>query len=121
MREPAGSNAGGFTFDLCKRNAYLADKGVKAPGVWKTGTTIAGVIYKARPCSQAEHCYCARSRRRRMAEVSGILLYCHTGIVHLYFARRLTSLSNDAGVTIALIVALLLQRPSIHALRQAAL
>ena len=48
MREPAGSNAGGFTFDLCKRNAYLADKGVKAPGVWKTGTTIAGVIYKAR-------------------------------------------------------------------------
>ncbi len=51
MREPAGSNAGGFAFDLCKRNAYLADKGVKAPGVWKTGTTIAGVIYKARPCN----------------------------------------------------------------------
>ena len=51
MREPVGSDAGGFTFDLCKRNAYLADKGVKAPGVWKTGTTIAGVIYKARCCA----------------------------------------------------------------------
>jgi hypothetical protein len=48
MRESVGSDAGGFTFDLCKRNAYLADKGVKAPGVWKTGTTIAGVVYKAR-------------------------------------------------------------------------
>ena len=55
MREPVGSNAGGFTFDLCKRNAYLEDKGVKAPGVWKTGTTIAGVVYKAR-CRGPSHC-----------------------------------------------------------------
>ena len=59
MREPVGSNAGGFTFDLCKRNTYLEDKGVKAPGVWKTGTTIAGVIYKAR--SHGIFCHAAAS------------------------------------------------------------
>lgn len=41
-----GSNAGGFSFDLCRRNAFLASKGVQPPSAWKTGTTIAGVIYK---------------------------------------------------------------------------
>lgn len=39
------SNAGGFDFDLCKRNANLEAKGCKLPGAWKTGTTIAGIVY----------------------------------------------------------------------------
>lgn len=38
----------GFQFDLAKRNAYLEAKGVKAPAPWKTGTTIAGIIFKVR-------------------------------------------------------------------------
>ena len=46
VNEPVGSNAGGFSFDLCKRNSFLEKKGVSPPGLWKTGTTIAGVIYK---------------------------------------------------------------------------
>jgi hypothetical protein len=33
---------------LCKRNAMLSAKGVPMPKAWSTGTTIAGVIYKAR-------------------------------------------------------------------------
>lgn len=41
-----GSNAGGFTFDLCNRNALLEQKGVQAPGFTKTGTTIAGIVFK---------------------------------------------------------------------------
>ncbi len=41
-----GSDAGGFNFDLCKRNAMLEAKGVMAPKAWKTGTTIAGVVFK---------------------------------------------------------------------------
>lgn len=41
-----GSNAGGFSFDNCKRNAMLESKGVQPPRAWKTGTTIAGVVYK---------------------------------------------------------------------------
>lgn len=41
-----GSNAGGFDFELVKRNAMLQAKGVPPPKAWKTGTTIAGVIYK---------------------------------------------------------------------------
>lgn len=41
-----GSNAGGFKFDNCKRNGMLEAKGVQAPNAWKTGTTIAGVVYK---------------------------------------------------------------------------
>ncbi|KAK9786289.1 hypothetical protein WJX73_005917 [Symbiochloris irregularis] len=36
----------GFDFDLCKRNAFLEERGVKGPLLTKTGTTIAGVIYK---------------------------------------------------------------------------
>lgn len=39
---------GAFNFDLCKRNAYLESRGVKAPGFTKTGTTIAGIIFKVR-------------------------------------------------------------------------
>eukprot|EP00878_Enallax_costatus_P001143 GHUV01001283.1.p1 GENE.GHUV01001283.1~~GHUV01001283.1.p1 ORF type:complete len:270 (+),score=62.22 GHUV01001283.1:335-1144(+) len=41
-----GSNAGGFDFELVKRNAMLQAKGVTPPKAWKTGTTIAGVIFK---------------------------------------------------------------------------
>ncbi|XP_006187793.1 proteasome subunit beta type-7 isoform X1 [Camelus ferus] len=41
---------GGFSFDNCRRNAFLeadfAKKGFKLPTARKTGTTIAGVVYK---------------------------------------------------------------------------
>lgn len=39
-------DAGGFAFDLCKRNELLGKKGVAGPGFTKTGTTIAGVVFK---------------------------------------------------------------------------
>lgn len=38
----------GFNYDLAQRNAYLEKRGVNFPGFTKTGTTIAGVIYKVR-------------------------------------------------------------------------
>lgn len=41
------TQAGGFTFDLCKRNEFLEARGMKGPGFTKTGTTIAGVIFEA--------------------------------------------------------------------------
>ena len=41
----------GFQFDLCRRNAFLEDRGVHAPRLTKTGTTIAGIIFKASPLS----------------------------------------------------------------------
>ena len=41
-----GSNGTGFNFDLCKRNAMLEAKGVSFPKAWKTGTTIAGIVFK---------------------------------------------------------------------------
>jgi len=37
---------GGFNFSLCKRNEMLAKAGVKMPKMKKTGTTIAGVVFK---------------------------------------------------------------------------
>lgn len=38
---------GGFSFELCKRNMYLAEKaGIKPPTAMKTGTTICGVKCK---------------------------------------------------------------------------
>merc|ERR1712150_21316 len=37
---------GGFSFENCHRNALLENKGFTAPKVYKTGTTICGVIYK---------------------------------------------------------------------------
>ncbi|GAB5580118.1 proteasome subunit beta type-7 isoform X2 [Prionailurus iriomotensis] len=44
------SPVGGFSFDNCRRNAVLeadfAKKGYKLPTARKTGTTIAGVVYK---------------------------------------------------------------------------
>jgi len=36
----------GFNFDLCKRNELLVSRGVRAPAPTKTGTTIAGVVFK---------------------------------------------------------------------------
>jgi len=36
----------GFSFENCKRNAFLAGAGYKAPKMTKTGTTICAVIYK---------------------------------------------------------------------------
>lgn len=44
----AAPQQGGFNFDLCKRNEFLEARGAKHPGFTKTGTTIAGVIFKAR-------------------------------------------------------------------------
>jgi len=44
--EISGVAAGGFSFDLCRRNGMLGSRGVQAPGFTKTGTTIAGIIYK---------------------------------------------------------------------------
>ncbi|CAG9463496.1 unnamed protein product [Pedinophyceae sp. YPF-701] len=37
---------GGFSFELCQRNATLEKRGVKPPKTLKTGTTIAGVVFK---------------------------------------------------------------------------
>lgn len=49
-----GAAAGGFSFDLCRRNEMLRSRGVEGPGFTKTGTTIAGVIYKVSwPCAAA--------------------------------------------------------------------
>ncbi|XP_054282441.1 proteasome subunit beta type-7-like [Macrosteles quadrilineatus] len=36
----------GFSFDNCRRNATLMEKGFPAPKAIKTGTTIAGIVYK---------------------------------------------------------------------------
>ncbi|XP_043259940.1 proteasome subunit beta type-7 [Colletes gigas] len=38
--------APGFSFDLCRRNNFLIKKGFQPPKAVKTGTTIAGVVYK---------------------------------------------------------------------------
>ena len=46
----AGEPQPGFQFDLCRRNAFLEERGVHAPRLTKTGTTIAGIIFKARCC-----------------------------------------------------------------------
>ncbi|XP_047095724.1 proteasome subunit beta type-7-B-like [Lolium rigidum] len=37
---------GGFSFDLCRRNAMLEKSGLKMPGFLKTGTTIVGLVFK---------------------------------------------------------------------------
>ncbi|KAI8517769.1 PREDICTED: proteasome subunit beta type-7-like isoform X2 [Branchiostoma belcheri] len=42
----AEPSLGGFSFENCKRNAYLETKGIKMPTARKTGTTIAGIIFK---------------------------------------------------------------------------
>lgn len=37
---------GGFSFELCKRNEALRHAGIKFPNPVKTGTTIAGIVFK---------------------------------------------------------------------------
>ncbi|KAL0385445.1 UNVERIFIED_CONTAM: Proteasome subunit beta type-7-A [Sesamum radiatum] len=37
---------GGFSFDLCRRNEMLVQKGLKQPSFLKTGTTIVGLIFQ---------------------------------------------------------------------------
>jgi len=40
-------NRGGFSFELCKRNAYLASQAsIKPPTAMKSGTTICGIMLK---------------------------------------------------------------------------
>eukprot|EP01104_Vermistella_antarctica_P007670 TRINITY_DN1880_c0_g2_i3.p1 TRINITY_DN1880_c0_g2~~TRINITY_DN1880_c0_g2_i3.p1 ORF type:complete len:294 (+),score=88.28 TRINITY_DN1880_c0_g2_i3:39-884(+) len=47
LREsPAELPKGGFTFDLCQRNAFLEKNGNTLPKAFSTGTTIAGAIFK---------------------------------------------------------------------------
>jgi hypothetical protein len=41
---------GGFSFDLCPRNAMLEKNGLKMPGFRKTGTTIVGLVFQVRSC-----------------------------------------------------------------------
>ncbi len=43
---PLEMPAQGFSFENCKRNAFLAGNGFKAPKMTKTGTTICGVVFK---------------------------------------------------------------------------
>jgi 20S proteasome subunit beta 2 len=46
---------GGFSFENCKRNAYLAEKAsIKPPTAMKSGTTICGVICKDAVCLAAD-------------------------------------------------------------------
>ncbi|KAL6784641.1 PBB1 [Auxenochlorella protothecoides x Auxenochlorella symbiontica] len=40
------SATGGFNFDLVERNELLQKRGMQGPGFTKTGTTIAGIIFK---------------------------------------------------------------------------
>ena len=37
---------GGFVFENSQRNAMLANKGLKLPKAYSTGTTIVGLVYK---------------------------------------------------------------------------
>ncbi|CAN4112899.1 unnamed protein product [Withania somnifera] len=37
---------GGFSFDLCRRNEMLVNKGLRSPSFLKTGTTIVGLIFQ---------------------------------------------------------------------------
>ncbi|KAL9988959.1 hypothetical protein ACROYT_G003457 [Oculina patagonica] len=39
-------HCGGFSFENCKRNAILEKMGAKLPTARKTGTTIAGIVFK---------------------------------------------------------------------------
>ncbi|KAL3870852.1 hypothetical protein ACJMK2_038887 [Sinanodonta woodiana] len=42
----AGPQPSGFSFENCRRNIFLEKQGFIAPTAYKTGTTIAGIIYK---------------------------------------------------------------------------
>jgi len=43
---PRSSGGHGFSFDNCRRNELLAQKGMTPPKAHKTGTTICGVVFK---------------------------------------------------------------------------
>jgi len=45
---------GGFNFDLCQRNDFLAQKGLSMPGVTTSGTTICGCIVDGAVCLAAD-------------------------------------------------------------------
>ena len=68
----AAAEEGGFVFDLCKRNDFFEKQGVKGPGFTKTGTTIAGIIFKV--CLGVHQC--GRARRRGRRAVSASPLHC---------------------------------------------
>ena len=55
----------GFQFDLCVRNAFLEERGVHAPRLTKTGTTIAGIIFKASSQSSISLAAAQAARRSR--------------------------------------------------------
>eukprot|EP00899_Mesostigma_viride_P026162 jgi/Mesvir1/6730/Mv04435-RA.1 len=46
MTTDDAEQTGGFTFELCRRNAHLEKLGLSGPKVLKTGTTIVGLVYK---------------------------------------------------------------------------
>merc|ERR1719482_1875214 len=46
MVDAVRQEAGGFQFDLARRNRSLEEAGLRAPRPWSTGTTICGVIYQ---------------------------------------------------------------------------
>jgi len=48
------SQRGGFSFELCKRNATLAAKNIRPPAAMKTGTTICGIALKDCVCLAAD-------------------------------------------------------------------
>ena len=59
--ETSGVAAGGFSFDLCRRNGMLGSRGVQGPGFTKTGTTIAGIIYKVNGAPGIQNFSCAEA------------------------------------------------------------
>lgn len=59
---------GGFSFDLCRRNAMLESKGLKAPTFLKTGTTIVGLVFQVWNHSL----FCL------------VLCYCYDAFLHRY-------------------------------------
>jgi len=46
MAASAELPTGGFVFENCQRNKFLEGQGYKVPTAYKTGTTIAGVVFK---------------------------------------------------------------------------
>ena len=46
MAPPPDDTRGGFDFDNVRRNASLEARGMVAPKAWKTGTTIAGIVFR---------------------------------------------------------------------------
>ena len=51
MDQTVGSDGVGFRFDLAARNAMLEKRGIADTKLWKTGTTLAGAVFKVGPLS----------------------------------------------------------------------